>query len=146
MNLTVQREETVLGYTPGRLYIDGTFEAFTCEPPIREIPGQPMATWKIANHTAIPAGRYRVIIDRSERFGCDMPRVLDVPGFEGVRIHAGNTARDTEGCLLIGKSGTATGISDSRAEFDQFAPKLQAALLDGGEAWITYLNPTGSIS
>lgn len=141
MILTVQRQPTVNGFTPGLLSIDGAFEARTCEPPTREMAGVPVAQWKVQDHTAIPQGRYRVIIDWSPHFGADMPHVIDVPGFEGVRIHSGNDARDTEGCLLIGKSTTASGIADSRAEFDAFMPKLQAALSDGGEAWIEYRNP-----
>lgn len=141
MNLTVQREPTFNGFTPGILSIDGVRECCTLEPPIREIPGQAVESWKVQNHTAIGVGRYRVVMAWSPHFGQDMPHVQGVDGFTCVMIHWGNFAKDTDACLLIGKSSTAWGIVDSRVEYDQFAPKLQAALLDGGEAWITYINP-----
>lgn len=141
MNLCVQRQPTLVGCTHGTLSIDGILECPTLEPPIREVPGQPVESWKIQDHTAIPAGRYQVTIDYSPHFGEPMPHVLAVPGFTGVRIHPGNTVVDTEGCLLVGRQSAATGITQSRAEFDQLFPKIQAALVDGGEVWITYLNP-----
>jgi hypothetical protein len=139
--LTVKRESSRNGFTPGELLWDGRHEAWTCEDVIREVPGQPVGVWKVPNQTAIPSGRYRIVIDFSEHFGKKMPLLLNVPGFEGVRIHVGNTAADTEGCLLIGDRQTETGIAQSAAEFNSFLPRLDAALAQG-EAWITYINPT----
>ena len=138
--LTVVRQFSRNGFTPGELLWNGQHQCWTCEDVIREIPGQPVETWKIPNETAIPAGRYSVVIDFSEHFHRDLPHVLDVPGFSGIRIHTGNTAADTEGCLLIGDMRTGTGVAQSVLEFNVFFPKLTAALLAGPVA-ITYVNP-----
>src|SRR3954470_16353900 len=106
--LTVIRQASMNGFTPGELLWDGTHECFTCEDVVREIPGVPVAQWKIPNETAIPAGRYRVVINFSPRFQKQMPEVLNVPGYTGVRMHIGNKPADTDGCLLVGDSQTST--------------------------------------
>ncbi len=143
--LQVIRQTTRNGFTPGYLTWDGKAECFTCEDPIREIPGQPVAKWKIFGETAIPAGTYQVIIDHSEHFEKRMPHVLDVPGFEGIRIHIGNRPKDTEGCLLLGDVIAADGVASSTAAFNEFMQKLETALA-AGEVWITYVNPPVVVS
>lgn len=132
MELKVTRQPSNLGATVGTLYVDGMEECFTLEDEVREIAEQPVSSWKIANSTAIPRGRYKVIIDFSNRFKKPLPHLLDVPGFTGVRIHSGNTAADTEGCILIGQTKSISSVLNSRAAFDKLFPKLQAAQ----EIWI----------
>lgn len=83
-------------YTIGRLYIDGKYFCDTLEDPVRKV--------KIKGKTAIPAGTYEVIVNRSPRFKRLLPRLLNVPNFEGVLIHRGNTAEDTAGCILVGEN------------------------------------------
>ena len=82
-------------YTIGKLYIDGTYFCDTMEDTVRT--GE-----KIAGKTAIPAGTYKVKMTWSPRFKRYLPEILNVPNFSGVRIHAGNSALDTEGCILLG--------------------------------------------
>jgi hypothetical protein len=82
---------------------------------------------KIAGRTAIPAGRYEVIINFSQRFGRPLPLLLNVPDFEGVRIHPGNTPANTEGCILVGETKSENFIGQSRVAFDQLFEKLKAA-------------------
>ena len=77
--------------------------------------------------TAIPAGFYEVVVNFSQRFQRQLPLLLGVPNFDGVRIHAGNTDADTEGCLLVGKTKARDFIGGSRAAFDALFPKIQRA-------------------
>lgn len=90
---------------------------------------------KVPKETAIPRGKYKVIIDFSNRFQRMMPHVLDVPQFDGIRIHAGNTPADTEGCILIGMDYDPVQkiILKSKVAFDDFFPKLQSAINAGEE-------------
>lgn len=89
---------------------DGHQLCYTLEDTVREISGQPVQDWKIRGATAIPAGRYRVTLENSPRFGIDTLTIHDVPGFVGVRMHAGNTVADTEGCPLLGMEIDPRGI------------------------------------
>jgi len=83
---------------------------------------------KIKGETAIPYGTYEVITNYSMRFKKVMPLLLNVPGFDGIRIHSGNTKADTEGCILLGYDKLPDRIGNSRAAFEDFMPILQAGL------------------
>ena len=119
MNLTLIRKFPAPDCIIGELYIDGKFECFTLEDIQRPL--------KIAGVTAIPRGHYEIVITFSARFGKPLPLLLNVPGFDGVRIHTGNTSTNTEGCVLVGKSRTNNSITQSRDAFNVLFPKLQAA-------------------
>jgi len=110
MKLLLKRIAYRPTYTIGKLYIDGEYFCDTLEDPPREV--------KIMNETAIPKGLYKVIINFSQRFQRMMPLLLDVPGFTGIRIHAGNTAQNTSGCLLVGKNKIVGQLVESRNVFD----------------------------
>lgn len=138
MILRVMREPSRDGATLGCLYVDGHWFAFTCEDVIREQPGVPVSTWKVDGQTAIPAGRYRVVITDSPRFKRPMPLLVDVPGFSGVRIHPGNGSDETEGCLLVGWDRVAGRVLQSRAAFAALFDLLAAAT---SEVWIAIENP-----
>jgi hypothetical protein len=122
--LTQRREPSINGATLSKLYIGSEFICDIIEDEVREIPGQSVAQWKKFGVTAIPSGRYRIGLQNSSRFGPDTLTVFDVPGFEGVRIHAGNTAANTEGCLLPGVRNSNCTVGNSR---DALA-KLRARL------------------
>ena len=94
MKLKLVRSKSTAKSVEGRLYIDGVFECFTVEDAERIV--------KVQNETAIPKGVYKVIMSKSTRFKRIMPEVLDVPGYAGIRIHAGNSSKDTEGCIIVG--------------------------------------------
>jgi len=138
MELTLTRTNKNDVCTLGDLLIDGQPECHTLEDVVREVAGESVSAWKVPGATAIPTGRFRVVIDFSNRFQRLMPHILDVPGFAGIRIHKGNTAADTEGCILLGQvESGSTAIAQSTAAFDAFFPKLEAALDAGQDVWIT---------
>jgi hypothetical protein len=125
MNLKLIRQIFTDTSTIGSLFIDEIFECFTLEAVVRA-PGI-----KIPGVTAIPYGSYEVVIDFSNRFARNMPHVLRVPMFEGIRIHSGNTSRDTEGCILLGTTKGKEIIYESKAAFMKFYPKLEEGLQQG---------------
>ena len=100
MKLILTRHARRADYTIGRLEDEnGKKICDTLEPTWRDYKGGEM---KIPKKSAIPEGSYRVVVTKSQRFQKYLPLLVGVPGFEGVRIHAGNTSRDTEGCILVG--------------------------------------------
>lgn len=101
----------------GKLYIEDQFQCYTLEDRLRQT--------KLPGETAIPAGTYSLVLDKSVRFGRVMPHVLAVPGFEGVRIHSGNTDKDTQGCILVGQSQSAGRVEGSRLAFNALFQKLE---------------------
>lgn len=123
MKLDLIRKEFTTISTIGDLLIDGKFFCYTLEDAIRDK--------KIPNETAIPCGRYEVITNYSVRFKKVMPLILNVPGFTGVRIHAGNTKADTSGCVLLGNTRGEDFIGGSRHAMKAFMPKLQEGLKAG---------------
>jgi len=144
VNLTLNRRPSVGGATIGELLADGKFLAFTLEDEIREIPGVPVGNWKIKGITAIPAGKYRVTMERSPRFGPNTLTINAVPGFIGVRIHGGNRHEDSEGCPLLGLKVTASTIvgGTSGPAVRLVKDVVSAALSSGQQVWIDINNPT----
>lgn len=127
MQLRVNRFKYGEKSTLGRFFVNDATECYTLED-VKRADGV-----KVQDATCIPAGTYKVIIDASLRFKRDMPHVLDVPGFTGIRIHSGNTDADTSGCILLGtKIENDDFISGSHDAFVSFFVKLQTAI-DNGE-------------
>lgn len=120
MNLKLVRKTFTEESTIGELSVNGKFECFTLEDKVRAV--------KIHGRTAIPEGIYEVVITFSDRFKKPLPLLLKVPNFEGVRIHSGNTAADTEGCILVGKTKSKDFVGGSRDAFKALFPKIEAAL------------------
>lgn len=119
--------------TIGNLYVDGKFECFTLEDRVR--PTGP----KVPGQTAIPPGTYPVMITFSPRFKRNLPLLMNVPNFSGIRIHPGNSADDTEGCILVGQEIASGGVwlLRSRAAFDPLFAKLWDAETGGEKITIT---------
>lgn len=110
MELTLLRTRLKDEYTAGQLYIDGEYFCFTLEDKVREENGVPVEKWKVKGETAIPQGVYNVVFEDSPRFGPQTLTLLKVPGFSAIRIHSGNTHRDTEGCILVGFRINSAGV------------------------------------
>lgn len=108
--------------TIGELSFDNEPLGYTLEDTVRK------DGVKVYGKTAIPAGKYEVVISFSNHFQKLLPLLLNVPGFEGVRIHSGNRPEDTEGCLLVGKEKGVDVVTDSRTAFNELMPKIEEAL------------------
>lgn len=98
IKLLVKREFFTEKYTIGKLYVDGVYFCDTLENTVRP------EGIKIPNETAIPYGKYKVIVNFSPKFKRLLPRLLEVPMFDGILIHRGNSVVDTSGCILIGEN------------------------------------------
>ncbi len=117
MKLYLKRIHKTEHSTIGELYIDGKFQCYTLEDVEREV--------KIKNETAIPKGTYKIVITYSNRFKKQLPLLLNVPNFEGIRIHSGNTNHNTEGCILIGQTRSNDFIGSSRNAFNELFKKIK---------------------
>lgn len=139
LELLLDRLEYAKDYTIGSLLVSGKFACWTIEDTVRQDPNPatPANEAKVRGKTAIPAGRYRVVISRSPRFKKDLPELLNVPGFAGIRIHAGNTAADTEGCIIVGLQRGTAKVLQSRPAMIRLQADIQEAIADGREVWIT---------
>lgn len=135
MKLVLQRAPSSAHSTIGELSVDGRFECFTLEDVIRatgiKVPGQ----------TCIPAGHYEIQLTMSQRFSRVLPLLVNVPMFEGIRIHPGNTDADTEGCILVGWGNGADQIMQSRDAFASLFSKLRGAEARGESITIEVRNP-----
>lgn len=145
MRLTLQRRESSKGATIGTLHADGVFLCYTLEDTVREIAGRPVSEWKIHGATAIPAGLYRVTLENSPRFGPDTLTLLDVDGFQYIRMHAGNSHKDTEGCILLGMSALSDRLvgGTSRPAVTAVKEVVKKALLRCSPVVIDVLNFKG---
>ena len=143
MKLELRRSPSFAGATMGRLYINNVFICHSLEDQIREVPGQPVEQWKVKGKTAIPAGTYRVTLEYSPRFGVDTPTIHGVPGFVGIRMHAGNVHEDTEGCILLGMQATDCSLigGTSRPAVRVVKQELLEARERGEQLIITIENP-----
>jgi len=137
MNLLLQRHPSNDVCTTGDLYLDGRWLCYTLEDVVREK--------KIKGQTAIPAGIYKVTVNWSGRFNRPLPLLLDVPQFSGVRIHAGNTASDTDGCILIGKELGKNAVYKSREACSDLFERIKVALNMNHEITIEIKNADAEV-
>ena len=137
MKLRVERLWKKPTYTVGRLYVDGKLYCNTLEDVVRDLTKEA----KVPGKTAIPAGTYKVIFNWSPKFGRNLPRLLDVPHFDGILIHPGNTADDSAGCILVGKNTEVGRLTDSRYTSDKLNVLIEDAQRHGEEIIIEIVEP-----
>lgn len=131
MEILVKREYKKKDYTIGKMYINGEYFCDTLEDTDRGLTREMSAEMKEVKeygNTAIPTGRYPIAYTYSARFKKHLPLLLQVPAFEGVRIHAGNTHADTSGCLLLGENKAVGKVLNSRKTMDEFLRILKPAI------------------
>lgn len=123
MNIILDRIAKKSKYTIGKLYIDGEYFCDTIEDTDRGLTqtmtDAQIKSKKVYGQTAIPTGTYKVIISYSNKFKRQMPLLLNVPGFLGIRIHSGNTEKDTEGCLIVGKNKVIGKVIESKDTYNK---------------------------
>ena len=125
-------------FTPGKLYLNNVFFCETCEDEDRflERSLQDVSERKVYGRTAIPRGKYRLTTSFSNRFQRVLPLVVDVPGFTGIRIHGGNRAEDSLGCILVGKVRTSTGVAQCAGSVKRVIDAIKDAAELGIQTWL----------
>lgn len=151
MELLIKRIARKDTYTIGKLYVDGKYFCDTCEDVVRDLNKDgdlnDAGEGKVYAKTAIPYGRYEITMKvKSPKFSqrtaynwCSgyLPRLLNVPHFEGILIHAGNTAEDSAGCLIVGENKIKGQVINSMATLKKLVPILKRASDMGEKIWIS---------
>ena len=130
MKLILVRQKRTATYTLGELFVDGKHFGYTCEDTDRHLETGGV---KVYGETCIPSGKYKVRVTTSARFHKELPILENVPSYDGVRIHGGNTAADTLGCILLGSVLTFNGVRDCAERVSTLTQQIKA---DPQETWI----------
>lgn len=136
MKITLKRKFKGDKYTIGDLYIDGVYFCNTIEDVVRQLPANCPNTpkWlnctckeKVYEQTAIPAGTYKVSLQHSPKFKRILPFLHDVPHFLGILMHAGNTERDTAGCIIVGHNTVKGKVTQSKDTLEKLIALIKEA-------------------
>lgn len=133
MDIEVRRTFKGPKYTIGHMYLNGVYFCDTIEDVVRDLHS---TEDKVMHETAIPAGRYRVVLSYSPRFKRLLPELKDVPFFVAIRIHSGNTEKDSSGCIIVGFNKVKGKVVDSRKTENRLMDILTKLPKDE-EIWIT---------
>ena len=138
LNFLVIREPVinVVGgesYTPGVMYANGLKFCQVCEDQDRKLEKGGV---KVATRTAIPRGKYKITVSFSHNFQKELPEVLSVPQYTGVRIHGGNKAEHSQGCLLVGQVRTSSGIAKCADTVQRIIDMINKTEDSGGQCWL----------
>mgnify|MGYP001036463994 FL=1 len=133
MRLLLERIALRDTYTIGKLYVDGQYFCDTLEDRVRDLSTER----KVPGETAIPPGTYDVVVNISPKFKRLLPRLLRVPHFDGILIHAGNRPEDSAGCILVGENRVRGTVSNSRYWEKRVTELLLEAQGNGDDIKIT---------
>jgi hypothetical protein len=140
VNLFLERMFCKPTYTIGILSMADRYFCNTLEDPVRDLNKdgdlKDYGELKIYGETAIPYGRYEVIVSHSPKFKRDLPLILDVKHFIGIRIHRGNTVKDTAGCILVGDNTAVGKVTNSTYYEKKLTAMLKAYILAGEKVYI----------
>lgn len=134
LNILIKRVALKPTYTIGHMYINGKYMCDTLEDTNRDSNKNGVfdnGEVKIKGQTAIPYGTYEVVWAYSPKYKRFTPRLLNVPSFEGILIHSGNTSKDTEGCILVGENKKKGMVLNSRATVNKLYPIIRNACKQG---------------
>ena len=135
MEIKLERKYYKTQYTIGNLYINNKFVCNTLEDTWRDLNKVP----KVYGQTAIPEGRYRVVMTWWNKYNKEIPILLNVPYFEGILIHAGNTAKDTEGCILVGENKVKGQVVNSQYHSQIISEMISEAIDLNEKVFITII-------
>lgn len=139
MELFLERKYLKSNYTIGNLYINGKYFCNTLEDKNRDTNKNGKfdnGEFKVYGDTCIPYGEYKVVLTYSPKFKRELPLIMDVPNFEGVRIHRGNTINDTLGCILVGENKEKGKVINSTKYEIELIKKMKDSLLKGEEVYL----------
>ena len=141
MEIKLIRKYYQAKYTIGRLYVNNRFFSDCLEPPSQHLTERcsmdTIQNAKNKGYRAIPTGRYRILITRSRRFGRWLPLLMNVKGFEGIRIHTGNKPEDTRGCILPGFNRRKGYVLDSTRCVLTLVKMMTEAMEKGEKVFVT---------
>lgn len=141
MHILVRRIAKRDTYTIGKMYIGTTYFCDTLEDTDRGLTQASSVSSiqkiKVPSKTAIPTGTYKVVVNKSPKFGRMLPRLLNVPGFDGILIHRGNTDKDTSGCILVGENKVVGKVINSTPYETKLVSLLSKAQSSGETIDIT---------
>ena len=143
MHILVKRVAKRSTYTIGKMYVNNIYFCDTLEDADRGLTQASSVSSihkiKIPSKTAIPTGTYKVVVNKSPKFGRMLPRLLNVPGFDGILIHRGNTDKDTSGCILVGENKVIGKVLNSTQYEIKLVSLLSKAQSSGEEVDITII-------
>lgn len=130
MKLELKRIALKPNYTIGKLFINGTYYCDTIEDKVIDLNKNGKfddGLTKVMHQTAIPYGTFKVVVNHSPKFNRELPRLLDVPYFEGILIHNGSDQNSSSGCIIVGENKTVGKVTNSTFYMNNLTARIKDA-------------------